>query len=205
MWSRGQPSPSPYTVYSQKSLLSSNDMIRVCRCAYVSEPLPQHAPWLRACSASCVDVCLWTAHASPARMYPIKQLCQSGPLDLRLPCSCGCMLSYAYDASYVIHADWLLVDATSVHASWYIFHLHAVVPGLPGSRPLDIQRPDGVWIKVWPILGQVEGDIPFLAKLTNSIGHNGSHACYHCALEGTWVPSAGTNRCALNIHPDAFR
>ena len=59
---------------------------------------------------------------------------------------------------------------------------------------MDIQRPDGVWIKVWPILGQVEGDIPFLAKLTNSIGHGGTHACYHCALEATWVSGANTNR-----------
>lgn len=68
--------------------------------------------------------------------------------------------------------------------------------GVPGSTPLDMQRPDGEWVKVWPILGQVEGDIPFLVKLTNSIGHTGKHACFHCALEGTWVPSANTHRFA---------
>lgn len=68
------------------------------------------------------------------------------------------------------------------------------IAGLPGSRPLDIQRPDGVWVKVWPVLGQVEGDIPFLAKIMNSIGHGGKNACFHCALQATWIPAAKTNR-----------
>lgn len=53
---------------------------------------------------------------------------------------------------------------------------------------------DGSILKVWPVLGHAEGDIPFMAKLTNSVGHTATHACFHCAMEATYSHEARTNR-----------
>lgn len=51
---------------------------------------------------------------------------------------------------------------------------------------MTFQRKDGSIIKVWPVLCCAEGDIPFLEKITNSIGHGGKRACFRCALNGIW-------------------
>lgn len=60
---------------------------------------------------------------------------------------------------------------------------------------MPVPLPDGSVLQVWPVLGAVEGDIPWLAKLTNSIGHGGKHACYRCALNGVYLGDAKTVRC----------
>lgn len=69
--------------------------------------------------------------------------------------------------------------------------------GRAGSTPIPVSLGDGSVLNVWPVLGFAEGDIPWLAKLTNSIGHSGKHACYRCALNGVWHPEARTVRYAL--------
>lgn len=89
----------------------------------------------------------------------------------------------------------------SLYLVWFCLNVLGHLAGTPGSEPLHVQTPDGVWVDVWPVLGQVEGDIPFMAKLTNSVGHGATHACYHCAIEATWSKTASTNRCApINRH-----
>lgn len=67
--------------------------------------------------------------------------------------------------------------------------------GRAGSTPVPVHLPDGSVLQVWPVLGLVEGDILSLAKLTNSIGHGGKHACYRCALNGMYLGEAKTVRC----------
>ena len=44
----------------------------------------------------------------------------------------------------------------------------------------------------------MEGDIPWLEKLTNSIGHTAKRACFRCAQNGVWVFSANTVRCVVS-------
>ena len=67
--------------------------------------------------------------------------------------------------------------------------------GREGSTPLALTLEDGSILKVWPVLGFAEGDIPWMALLSNSIGHGGKHACYRCAFNGEWDPAAKTVRC----------
>lgn len=66
--------------------------------------------------------------------------------------------------------------------------------GREGTTPVPVTMQDGSVIKIWPVLGFVEGDIPWLEKLTNSIGHGGKHSCYRCALNGIWHFRANTVR-----------
>lgn len=54
--------------------------------------------------------------------------------------------------------------------------------------------PDGSVLSIWPVLCCVEGDIPWMQKLTNSIGHGGKRACFRCAQNGVWVFAANTVR-----------
>lgn len=54
--------------------------------------------------------------------------------------------------------------------------------------------PDGTVLRIWPVLCCVEGDIPWMQKLTNSIGHGGKRACFRCAQNGVWVFAANTVR-----------
>lgn len=66
--------------------------------------------------------------------------------------------------------------------------------GREGSEPLLIDNGGEQPLKVWPVLCCAEGDIPWLSKLKNSIGHTGVHACYDCALEGIYHNGAKTVR-----------
>ena len=50
---------------------------------------------------------------------------------------------------------------------------------------------------MWPVLCCVEGDIPWLEKLTNSIGHTAKRACFRCAQNGVWDVSTNTVRSVL--------
>ena len=68
--------------------------------------------------------------------------------------------------------------------------------GRDGSTPIHVELDDGSFIKVWPVLGWVEGDIPWLSMLTNSIGHAGKHSCFRCALNGIWHTAARAVRYA---------
>lgn len=76
--------------------------------------------------------------------------------------------------------------------------------GRPGSTPLEVNVPTDpglagagtTSVRVWPVLIAVEGDIPFMEKVTNSIGHSAKHACFRCALAGDWHAEAKTVRCA---------
>lgn len=66
--------------------------------------------------------------------------------------------------------------------------------GREGTRPVRISLPGGFCRDVWPVLGFVEGDIPFMEKLTNSIGHSAKQACLRCALKGKHHAEAKTVR-----------
>lgn len=76
--------------------------------------------------------------------------------------------------------------------------------GKPGTTPISVTIPTDPrqpeagsrTIKIWPVLVAVEGDIPFMEKVTNSIGHSAKHACFRCALSGEWHPEAKTVRSA---------
>lgn len=45
-------------------------------------------------------------------------------------------------------------------------------------------------VVVRPLLAWFDGDIPFMEKLTNSIGHGAYHACYRCSLNGVRLRGA---------------
>lgn len=70
-----------------------------------------------------------------------------------------------------------------------------VLSGKEGSTPIQVPLDDGSVIDVWPVLGFTEGDIPWLSKLTNSVGHGAKHACYRCGMNGVWHHEAKTVRC----------
>jgi hypothetical protein len=53
---------------------------------------------------------------------------------------------------------------------------------------------------VWPVLGWVSGDIPFLAKMSNSVGHGAKAACYRCCMQGFWHKHANTVRREPALH-----
>lgn len=53
-------------------------------------------------------------------------------------------------------------------------------------------------VKVWPVCGWAEGDIPILEKIANSVGHGAKAACLRCALRGVTVKEANTVRCDLS-------
>lgn len=82
--------------------------------------------------------------------------------------------------------------------------LQRLLSGTPGSTPIEVRIPTDPKqpaagsraVKVWPVLIAVEGDIPFMEKVTNSIGHSAKHACFRCALTGEWHPEARTVRSA---------
>lgn len=62
---------------------------------------------------------------------------------------------------------------------------------------------DGTEIDVWPVLGCVEGDMPWLEKIIHSLGHAAKRACFKCALNGVWIPEANAVRygscCQLQV------
>lgn len=76
--------------------------------------------------------------------------------------------------------------------------------GRQGSAPLEVTIPTDPCqpqsgsrtVKIWPVLVAVEGDIPFMEKVTKSIGHSAKRACFRCALSGEWRPEAKTVRSA---------
>ena len=53
-------------------------------------------------------------------------------------------------------------------------------------------------VKVWPVCGWAERDIPILEKIANSVGHGAKAACLRCALRGVTVKEANTVRCDLS-------
>lgn len=67
--------------------------------------------------------------------------------------------------------------------------------GKEGTTPIPVTLHDGSVLNIWPVLGWVEGDIPWLAHMTNSVGHGGKHSCFRCALNGVWNFMARTVRC----------
>ena len=74
--------------------------------------------------------------------------------------------------------------------------MHGV--GKLNTRPIEadlIVHGQPKTIKIWPVLDFVEGDIPFMEKLTNSIGHAAKHPCFRCGLNGMWQPVPRTVRC----------
>jgi len=56
------------------------------------------------------------------------------------------------------------------------------------------RQSNGEDLKVWPVLASIEGDIPFMTKMVNSLGHAATVACFKCALQATWVQTAKANR-----------
>jgi len=51
----------------------------------------------------------------------------------------------------------------------------------------------------------VEGDIPWMANLINSVGHSGKHACFRCALNGIWGALAIPYRTRqVYVHPNCI-
>jgi hypothetical protein len=69
------------------------------------------------------------------------------------------------------------------------------------GEPLKIDVPDlAKPMYIWPVLGWVSGDIPFLAKMSNSVGHGAKAACYRCALRGVWHKPANTVRRESALH-----
>lgn len=75
--------------------------------------------------------------------------------------------------------------------------------GRPGSEPLLVDNGGERPLKVWPVLCCAEGDIPWLTKLRNSIGHAGVHACYDCSLEGSYHHGAKTVRYVSSLQLNA--
>lgn len=75
--------------------------------------------------------------------------------------------------------------------------LNYLTAGKDGTTPIELMLEDGSVIMVWPVLAFAEGDIPWLAKLTNSVGHGAKHACYRCAFNGVWHFDAKTVRCDI--------
>ena len=72
--------------------------------------------------------------------------------------------------------------------------------GVPGTTPITIRLPSGQVIKVWPVLGHCEGDLPIKEKLTGALQHGNKHSCWLCDLEGVTIDSAGTVRCVPTHH-----
>jgi len=87
------------------------------------------------------------------------------------------------------------------YASSSHMHKAGICIGRDGTTPVPVTLDDGSTVRVWPVLAFVEGDIPWLEKLTNSIGHGAKHACYRCAFNGVWHLDANTVRYELAAGP----
>ena len=56
------------------------------------------------------------------------------------------------------------------------------------SQPFLVDDADtGLKLKLWPVLAYVEGDTPFLSKMSDSVGHAAITACQRCALRGKTI------------------
>eukprot|EP00892_Ulva_mutabilis_P005904 jgi/Ulvmu1/3686/UM017_0102.1 len=82
-------------------------------------------------------------------------------------------------------------------------------PGRDGTTPIIVE----IWedpadpnsnkrlVKLWPVCGWAEGDIPVLEKLANAVGHGAKSACVRCAFLGATVKDANTVRCVTPVWP----
>ena len=103
-------------------------------------------------------------------------------------------------ASFIVCIVCCLVTCEDVAESMHLltaFSMAFAPTGRPGSTPLPLTLHDGSEVDVWPVLGFVEGDIPWLEMVTNSIGHGAARACFRCALNGVYNWVAKTIRCGL--------
>lgn len=84
----------------------------------------------------------------------------------------------------------------------YMKRLQVITAGKEGTAPIPVTLPDGRKIRVWPVLACVEGDIPWMEKITNSVGHTAKRACFRCATNGVWIAAANAVRYAPRWHPN---